>query len=81
MRISGTALYIALSIALGWFLKESLPGVGVRAQANPAVRVQTVGVTGMSAGKTAKTAGAKVVGFPCAFIGANNQTRCFIATQ
>ena len=76
-----TPLYIAIAFAAGVFLRAFLPSASVQAQSSSSVHIQTVNVTGMSSEKTASTAGSKVVGFSCAFIGANNEARCYIATQ
>jgi hypothetical protein len=81
MSTSRTALYIAISFASGLLFRGLLTSATVQAQSNSPVHVQTLNVTGMSSEKTAGTAGSKVVGFSCAFIGANNETRCYLATQ
>jgi hypothetical protein len=81
MNKTRTALYIAISFASGLLFKGLLPSVSVQAQSRSTVHVEPFDVTRMSSEKTASTAGTKVVGFSCAFIGANNETRCYIATQ
>jgi len=78
MSTTRTALCVAISFASGLFFRGWLPSARVQAQSSSAVHVQPFDVTGMSSEKTASTAGSRVVGFSCAFIG---ETRCYIATQ
>jgi len=81
MRTIRIALAIAIAFAAGLLLRGLAPSASVQAQSRSSVHVQTVDVTRMSSEKTASTAGSKVLGFSCVFIGANNETRCYIATQ